>query len=152
MQLEMIVNGLKLWFKVNDNANILLTCDYRFIFVSVAPNITVGPGDETIVEPNSVTFTCIAEGFPMPAISWFYQNDKTEEIQANSADFVLTSNDSGERQITSTLMVVRVRPSLAGVFICNASNVVDSDIASSSLTVHSEFRTNIVHVKMLYVK
>ena len=98
----------------------------------------MAPIDRTIVEPNTVSFTCDANGFPRPNITWFIQQDGRSIQLSNDTDFTYTTNGSGDRQVTSTLTVASVRPSLAGMYICNASNVVDDDAQDATLIVHSK--------------
>ena len=93
----------------------------------------------TVVEPERASFTCVAEGLPRPIITWFLQQDNMTSKISDSLDFNITVTEgSGDRQVTSTLIVVSVRPSLAGMYICNASNVVDDDTKNATLIVHSE--------------
>ena len=109
------------------------------ILTIVAPNITMAPIDRTIVEPNTVSFTCDAEGFPRPNIVWFIQHDGISiQLSNDTAVTITTINGSGDRQVTSTLTVASVRPPLAGMYICNASNVVDDDAQDATLIVHSK--------------
>jgi len=105
----------------------------------VAPNITEAPADRTVVEPNSVQFDCVAEGFPRPMITWYIrQNGNITEI-SDTIDFNITTTiGAGDRQVMSSLRVNQVRPSLAADYICNASNVVDDDTETATLTVHSK--------------
>ena len=99
----------------------------------------MAPINRTIVELNTVSFTCDAEGFPRPNIVWFIQQDGIPIKLTNDTDFtIITANGSGDRQMTSTLTVASVRPSLAGIYICNASNVVDDDAQDATLIVHSK--------------
>ena len=93
----------------------------------------------TKVDPEETSFTCVAEGLPRPTISWFYQqNDVTMETFNTSYFSIDVLNGIGDRQVISTLTVTSVRPSLAGRYICNATNVVSVDTEAVSLVVHSK--------------
>ena len=113
---------------------------YLHNYFVVGPNITSPPVNQTIVDPNPATFNCEAEGLPRPDISWFkIQNDMATEITSADSDFIVsTLNGTGDRQVMSTLKVDIVRPALAAIYICNASNVVRSITAASTLIVHSK--------------
>ena len=113
---------------------------YLYNYFVVGPNITSPPVNQTIVDPNPATFNCEAEGLPRPDISWFkIQNDMVMEIASADSNFtVSTVNGTGDRQVMSTLKVDIVRPALAAMYICNASNVVRSITAAAILIVHSK--------------
>ena len=110
-----------------------------FTFFTVAPNITSPPTDMTVVEPERASFTCVAEGLPRPFITWFLQQDNMTSEISDGLDFNITVTEgSGDRQVTSILTVASVRPSLAGMYICNASNMVDDNTENATLIVHGE--------------
>ena len=91
------------------------------------------------MDPEETSFTCVAEGLPRPTVSWFFQqNDVTLETSNTSYFSIDVMNGSGDRQVMSTLTVTSVRPSLAGRYICNASNMVSVDTEAASLVVHSK--------------
>ena len=124
-----------------DNVSVLLGVNNIFYnYFVVGPNITSTPVNQTIVDPASATFNCEAEGLPRPDISWFkIQNDVAMEITSADSDFIVsTVNGTGDRQVMSTLKVDIVRPALAAMYICNASNVVRSMTAAATLIVHSK--------------
>ena len=110
-------------------------------FFTVAPNIVIPPKSIIALDPNGISFTCRAEGFPRPTISWLLlQNAVVSSALKNDTDFTVTfDNDSGTQQVTSVLTVASVRPSLAGEVICYASNAVSHDSQSVTLTVKSKF-------------
>ena len=118
-------------------------------FFAVTPNILIPPSNAIVLDPNGISFTCMAEGFPRPTISWFrVQNNVVSRI-SNDTDFTTFESDTGTQQVTSVLTLVSVRPSLAGEVICNASNIVDYDSQSATLTVNSKLHrpTNVIHAK-----
>ena len=92
----------------------------------------------TVVEPERASFTCVAEGLPRPFITWFLQQDNMTSEISESLDFNFTVTEGSDRQVTSTLIVASVRPSLAGMYICKASNVVSDDTQNATLIIHSE--------------
>ena len=120
--------------------DVIIHVIYLHNYFVVGPNITSPPVNQTIVDPNSATFNCEAEGLPRPDISWFkIQNYVVMEITSADSDFtVSTVNGTGDRQIMRTIKVDIIRPALAAMYICNASNVVNSITAAATLIVHSK--------------
>ena len=115
------------------------------LLFSVASNITMPPANATVVDPNGVSFTCISEGLLRPTISWFLVQNNVVSGISNDTDFTITTDEAGTRQVTSVLTVSSVRPSLAGQFTCNASNIVDNVLQSATLTVHSKLYLKEMH-------
>ena len=92
--------------------------------------------DETQNEGGIASFTCQADGDPLPTISWYFNGAPLDE--SNTAKYMIT-----ERQITTTtntdiLNIMSVQSSDVGTYTCNATNVVSSDTSSGVLTVNGE--------------
>ena len=82
----------------------------------------------------------MAEGLPRPGITWFVVlNSMDMEIPSTDQDFNISTYSIGTRQVMSTLKVNSVRPALAAMYSCNASNVVRDVTAGATLVVHSTF-------------
>ena len=97
--------------------------------------------DQAVVSPNSATFTCVAEGLPRPIIMWFVlTGDGPQELPADGF-MVQSMNGIGARQVMSTLTIANTQPLVAGMYVCNATNDVDVEVAMTTLTVNSEFST-----------
>ena len=117
------------------------TSIFKIISV-VAPVIITSPQDETVVKPESVTFTCESTGRPRPMINWYKNTSETDGLVVavtNDSNTMTTNSYSGNRYITSTLTVSPSRPNDTGSYVCQAINEVIDRNSTSSLTVHGEF-------------
>ena len=95
--------------------------------------------DQTQTEGSIASFTCQADGEPLPTISWCFNGAPLDE--SNTAKYMIT-----ERQISTTtnsdiLNINNVQSSDVGTYTCNATNVVSSDTSSGVLTVNGESYT-----------
>ena len=120
------------------------TSIFKIISV-VAPVIITSPQDETVVKPESVTFTCESTGRPRPMINWYKNTLETDGLVVavtNDSNTMTTDSYGGNRYITSTLTVSPSRPNDTGSYVCQAINevveVIDRN-STASLTVHGEF-------------
>ena len=104
---------------------------------AVGPYVTTPPMDQAVVSPDSATFTCVAEGLARPTITWFVlTGDGPQGLPAGV--LVQSMNGIGDRQVMSTLTIANTQPLLAGMYVCNATNDVDVEVAMATLTVNSE--------------
>ena len=104
---------------------------------TVAPAIISAPANVTVVQPDSVTFTCVATGHSRPVITWFFEDSVGSRVVLVSGGDVFTNNAlSGEREARSLLTIDFTAPMDAGVYVCVADNLVDTTEASAVLTVH----------------
>ena len=116
----------------------------RHILTSSCFVYLVGPDiievmDETQTEGGIASFTCQADGEPLPTISWYFNGALLDE--SNTAKYMIT-----ERQISTTtnmdiLNIMSVQSSDVGTYTCNATNVVSSDTSSGVLTVNGKLVT-----------
>ena len=95
--------------------------------------------DDTQTEGDIASFTCQANGEPLPTISWYFNGAPLDE--SNTVKYVIT-----ERQIPTTtnmdiLNIMSVQSSDVGTYTCNATNVVSSDTSSGVLTVNGKLVT-----------
>ena len=91
--------------------------------------------DQIADEGNITSFTCQADGEPLPTISWYFNGAPLDEI--NTAKYMIT-----ERLIPNAIFdilnIMSVESSDVGTYTCNATNVVSSDTSSGVLTVNGE--------------
>ena len=91
--------------------------------------------DQTENEGAIASYTCQADGEPLPIISWYFNGDPLGP--ANSTKYMFT-----DRLLTTIVMsVLSIRNSEAsdaGTYTCNATNVISSDTSSGILTVNGE--------------
>ncbi|XP_063077057.1 protein sidekick-2-like [Engraulis encrasicolus] len=102
---------------------------------SIAPNITAGPSDSTVIDGMSVILHCETSGAPRPAITW----QKGERVLASGSVQLprFTLMESG------SLLISPAHISDAGTYTCMASNSRGIDEASADLIVWA--RTRITH-------
>uniref|UniRef100_A0A4X1SKP2 Protein sidekick-2 n=1 Tax=Sus scrofa TaxID=9823 RepID=A0A4X1SKP2_PIG len=99
---------------------------------SIAPNITRGPLDSTVIDGMSVVLACETSGAPRPAITW----QKGERILASGSVQLprFTLLESGSLLISPTHI------SDAGTYTCLATNSRGVDEASADLVVWARTR------------
>ncbi|XP_013926908.1 PREDICTED: protein sidekick-2 [Thamnophis sirtalis] len=99
---------------------------------SIAPNITRGPLDSTVIDGMAVVLSCETSGAPRPAITW----QKGERILASGSVQLprFTLLESG------SLLISPSRISDAGSYTCLATNSRGVDEASAELIVWARTR------------
>uniref|UniRef100_A0A8C7STJ0 Sidekick cell adhesion molecule 2 n=1 Tax=Oncorhynchus mykiss TaxID=8022 RepID=A0A8C7STJ0_ONCMY len=97
---------------------------------SIAPNITAGPSDSTVIDGMSVILHCETSGAPRPAITW----QKGERVLASGSVQLprFTLLESG------SLLISPSHISDAGTYTCMASNSRGIDEAAADLVVWGE--------------
>ena len=113
----------------------------------IAPNIITPPQDMFAVVPANVTFTCVAEGVPLPSIIWEYlsPNNRDPIILNSSAIGDLGSDSDGallpeEYSVTSTLTIDPVTYDSYGEYVCVAfSNSSEFINVSSGAILHGKY-------------
>ncbi|PWA21587.1 hypothetical protein CCH79_00003262, partial [Gambusia affinis] len=99
---------------------------------SIAPNITAGPSDSTVIDGMSIILHCETSGAPRPAITW----QKGERVLASGSVQLprFTLLESG------SLLISPSHISDAGTYTCMASNSRGIDEASADLIVWARTR------------
>ncbi|XP_033923716.1 protein sidekick-2 [Melopsittacus undulatus] len=99
---------------------------------SIAPNITRGPQDSTVIDGMSVVLNCETSGAPRPAITW----QKGERVLASGSVQLprFTLLESG------SLLVSPAHLADAGTYVCLATNSRGADEASADLVVWARTR------------
>ncbi|XP_068769931.1 protein sidekick-2 isoform X2 [Struthio camelus] len=99
---------------------------------SIAPNITKGPQDSTVIDGMSVILNCETSGAPRPAITW----QKGERVLASGSVQLprFTLLESG------SLLVSPAHLADAGTYACLATNSRGVDEASADLVVWARTR------------
>ena len=112
---------------------------------------SVPPATPVITEPTTVTVTqpeaamsvCTAVARPRPSITWYkvveddsrtMLTDGTEE----GVSIIVLDGDTDRTRI-STLSFDPSRPSFSAVYVCVATNPVDSTEANATLNVYGEY-------------
>ena len=69
-------------------------------------------------------FTCVATAQPRPTIKWLRTldevNDRQIPLTANNTRYAIHEVEFGENAVTSTLIILEVEVSDAGVYVCRA--------------------------------
>ncbi|KAL2078677.1 hypothetical protein ACEWY4_026362 [Coilia grayii] len=97
---------------------------------SIAPNITAGPSDSTVIDGMSVILHCETSGAPRPAITWQKACPGVRFVQLPR--FTLLESGS--------LLISPAHISDAGTYTCMASNSRGIDEASADLIVWARTR------------
>ena len=100
----------------------------------------VGPSiielmDQTENEGDTASFSCQADGEPLPSISWYFNGAPLNE--SNTAKYMITGRQMLNYS-TDTLTILSVESSDVGTYTCNATNLISSDTSSGILTINGE--------------
>ncbi|XP_058262226.1 protein sidekick-2 isoform X1 [Hemibagrus wyckioides] len=99
---------------------------------SIAPNITAGPSDSTVIDGMSVILHCETAGAPRPAITWQKGEDVLASGSVQLPRFTLLESGS--------LLISPAHLSDSGRYTCTASNSRGIDQASAHLGVWARTR------------
>ena len=90
---------------------------------------------QTIVMGKSSKFTCQGEAKPRPTIAWLTNGQKI----VNSSRVTLFSSTSGDKLVTSELVITDTKYDDSGVYTCMIDNTVGAINSSGTISVHGEF-------------
>ena len=91
--------------------------------------------NQTKNESAIASYTCQADGEPLPTISWYFNGDPLGP--ANGTKYMFMDRPLATT-VTSALNIRDLESSDAGTYTCDATNVVSGDTSSGILTVNSE--------------
>ena len=91
--------------------------------------------NQTENESIIASYTCQADGEPLPTISWYFNGDQLGP--ANSTKYMFI-NRHLQTIVISALNIRNLEASDAGTYTCNATNIVSTDTSSGILTVNGE--------------
>lgn len=91
--------------------------------------------NQIIDEDGSASFTCQATGEPIPNITWYHNGILMDE--ANTQKYI-TSMIPLNASIESSIVIMNVKSSDVGTYVCNATNVESTDVSFGVLTVNGE--------------
>lgn len=94
------------------------------------PRFTVKPVDTEVLDGNTASLECRAEGYPIPAIAWTKDGGR------------LPSQDRHVVLPSGTLRVIYARPSDQGQYECQAINIVGVRLIRALLTVSPRGKLN----------
>ena len=104
--------------------------------------ITVDPDTITDLRGNTAVFTCSVTGRPRPNITWWREDDSSGNLTQVTDEEGKTEIESevfGEDGRMSSLTIMNIAPSDAGVYVCQAENDADTAETQVTLTVHGKF-------------
>lgn len=104
----------------------------------MGPNITTSPVDTVVLTSTNSILTCTAIGIPKPNITWVYFFDDNLLVFSPDEYSIEVAIGPGNFQTMSTLTLNNVQPFMSGVYGCNASNEVGSEIDVANLTIYSK--------------
>ena len=91
--------------------------------------------DQTHNEGGIASFTCQADGEPLPIISWYFNDALLDQAKTSKHTF---TDRQLETSVQNILRIMNVNSSDVGTYTCNATNVVSTDSSSGVLTVNGE--------------
>ena len=97
------------------------------------------PFEQNVTEPNIAEFVCNATARPRPTITWYTDDGMSRALLIDSVNATIMEQETGDRELTSTLAISPTAPSDATYYVCVAENVVDTDEMTSNLTIHGTF-------------
>jgi len=101
-------------------------------FGTVSPSIILEVVDLIVNKTEAASFDCQATGEPVPTFSWYFKNAPLNVADAMKYELRFPLPN------LNTLRIDNVQSSDAGIYTCNATNVVSSDTSSGVLTVNGE--------------
>ena len=113
--------------------------------LSAAPIITTPPVSVTVVAPQKAMFTCSAEGFPLPSISWRIDDG----LYLMEGGNIMISESNTSSTTTSTLTLSPTNITLNSGYFCVATNSLGSDQARVPLTVNGEYESAVLYVQAI---
>ena len=108
-----------------------------FVLLSGPPVVEIVPPALCTLRDVTASFTCNAEGFPLPNITWMKSTTSGEsEISASDVNVQINSHNG-----SSQLIVQNTSIAGSGYYVCKASNYV-SDTARAFLGVACKLHLN----------
>lgn len=118
---------MKFNFVITLKLNHTLFLDYPPTLLETFSDLTLEPGP-------SVTLKCVAQGNPLPQITWTLDSRTIpESTRYRLGDYVRTGGDSSE--VVSYVNITSVRPEDGGLYECTASNDVGKAIHNGRVNV-----------------
>ena len=106
--------------------------------LSDTPTAMINSSDTVVVytQQQNTSFTCYAEGNPLPKIEWY--NSAGSVNQSNSKYTIETDKFTEDDVTISTLTILSIEQEDSGVYVCNASNTIGYSVLNETLTVHGK--------------
>ena len=117
---------------------------------TAVPIITTPPLNIAVAAPNQAMFTCIAEGFPLPTITWIRMNIDGSETPLSIGGNILISSSSAAQSVTSTLTFSMTDLTLTAGYVCVATSGMGSDNATAQLVVNGKLHEHVCMLTIIY--
>ena len=91
--------------------------------------------NQTYNEGDTASFTCQADGEPLPTINWYFNSAPLDQMNTSKYMF---AHRHLVTYVVDILNIMNVQSSDVGTYTCNATNVISSDTSSGVLTVNGE--------------
>ena len=98
------------------------------------------PRTVTVTQPEAAMFVCAAVARPRPSITWYKVEDDSRTMLTGTEEGVSITAMDGDtvRTRISTLSFDPSHPFFSAVYVCVATNPVDSAEANATLIVYGE--------------
>ena len=93
----------------------------------VSPQIKLSPIDQSVIDGDSVNFTCRATGVPTPNLTWTFNDGK---LPSGTKE----NNLEGDSFVELFLEMQKITKKMEGIYKCTAKNKANT--TSSSTTLH----------------
>ena len=90
---------------------------------------------QTIITGKVTNLTCQGKGNPQPTVVWLKNGHKIKK----SNRITLFSSASGDKLVTSELMITETRYKDSGVYTCVIENTLGGTNSSETISVHGKF-------------
>ena len=130
-----------------------LSVYFIIVITVVAPEITIPPEDTTVVNGNEAVLSCTVVGEPLPSISWSVSEVNISLLMSNGLmipfdqlgrinDSLVTNTILNDTTIHSSLILPETVSFIAGDYTCRASNTLDNNSTTATLTVYGMYYGN----------
>ena len=93
----------------------------------------------TVVSPNNATLTCVADGVPVPTMTWLREVEGiTVEVPPMVQTVLMVTQTQVDRTTMSTISFFFTQPPFASNYTCRASNLLGSIDQAAVLTVQGK--------------
>ena len=95
---------------------------------------------EYIRERENITVRCIGVGHPPPLVQWRKLNGSLSD-RVSSTNMSMSTNEGNMTRVTVDLLITRVSREDTGVYVCSASNLLNTVTRNISLVVQCTYVT-----------
>ncbi|XP_066015704.1 fibroblast growth factor receptor 4-like isoform X2 [Pocillopora verrucosa] len=104
-----------------------ISAENIYISVKVSPQIKLSPINQSVIDGDSVNFTCRATGVPTPNLTWTFNDGK---LPSGTKE----NNLEGDSFVELFLEMQKITKKMEGIYKCTAKNKANT--TSSSTTLH----------------